>query len=125
MATLVRERERVRPAWPDPPEPSDRTDVIDLRDDPDATFEGQPRHAADRVEVVDRPSLGWRLLHGIALLVAAAIVAGVAVLATVNRDDTVPIDVVSQIERFPLWAVIAAPAAAGFVAGRLMDSRRR
>lgn len=103
-----------RPAWPQQARDGQR-DVVDLRDDPDRPYAGQemrderPRRRLHRTRRV----IGW--------ILAAAIAAAIAVVATVNRVGEVPIDLVFDEGFLPFWGVIAGSAIAGFVAGRLLD----
>lgn len=99
-----------RPEWPQ----HARTDgdVVDLRDDRSLPY-ADPAPAGPRRGLRVRRALGW--------ILAAAALAIVAVVAVVNRDLEIGIDLAVDDGTLPLWSVIAGASALGFAAGRFLD----
>jgi hypothetical protein len=130
MATTTRhDTSATRPNWPEETHRDethrDDTETLDLRDERDARVEpATPRNQHAVVVAEGRTSLGSRVLRVVGFLLAAVIIAAIALVAGLNTSDEVRIDAWADTVRIPIWAVIAIAAAAGFVAGRLLDSRR-
>jgi hypothetical protein len=99
-----------RPDWPQ----HARTDgdVVDLRDDRALPY-------ADATP--DAPRRGLRARRALGWILAAAALAVVAVVAVVNRDLEVGIDLAVDDGTLPLWSVIVGASALGFAAGRFLD----
>jgi hypothetical protein len=103
-----------RPSWPQ----HVREDgVVDLRDDTSLPYASDERD--DRREPVRRR--GLRARRTIGWIVAAAVLAAVAVVATLNRTGEVGIDFAFDDGALPLWSIIAGACALGFAAGRFLD----
>jgi hypothetical protein len=97
-----------RPEWPQ--HVRDDRDLVDLRDDTSRPYVRE-----------ERPSRGLRARRIVGWILAAAVCAAIAVVAAVNREGEVGIDLVFDEGFLPFWGVLAGSAFAGFVAGRLLD----
>jgi hypothetical protein len=105
-----------RPDWPQ----HARTDgdVVDLREDHDLRGDRALPYA-DATPVAPRRGLRARRVLG--WILAAAALAVVAVVAVVNRDLEVGIDLAVDDGTLPLWSIIVGASALGFAAGRFLD----
>jgi hypothetical protein len=118
MATTLQHDETdttARPTWPQ----HARTDdgIVDLRDDAQ-NREVTPVRDEREVPVRRR---GLRARRTLGWILAAAALAVVAIVATVNRTGDIGIDLAVADGTLPLWSIIAGAAAMGFAAGRFLD----
>jgi hypothetical protein len=113
VTTVQREdTDTVRPNWPQ--HARQDGEVIDMRDDTSRPYVAEDQ----RVEPARR---GLRARRTLGWILAAAMLAVVAIVATVNRSGDIGIDLVVDDGALPLWGVIAGAAALGFGAGRFLD----
>lgn len=118
MATTLQHDETdttTRPSWPQHARTEDG--VVDVRDDASRPYVAPVRD--DREVHVHRR--GYRARRTLGWILAAAALAVVAVVATVNRTGDIGIDLAVADGTLPLWSVIAGAAALGFAAGRFLD----